>query len=245
MCNGLFFTRLVCPFPLSSPPSSPPLQQDQTKRDTEHLRSVFFIYDETNSSLLYHSSQGDGYVGCHMDSSSFSDLSGKFKSVTSAGNPVSECRGMCSTYLYFGLQRDSEGQVVCYCGNEFGFHGGAPDNDCGSCGTYGRCGNVLRNAVYRTEPFVASLVGCYGDTAQSRDLEVSLNGGHTPFTCHAQCAKHRYFGVQFGGECFCGNTYGRHGRVEDSRCAMSCGRDMRLSCGGVLANLVFQNHHVA
>ncbi|KAL5503256.1 hypothetical protein EMCRGX_G010178 [Ephydatia muelleri] len=213
---------------------------DQAKRDTEHLRSIFFVYDEANSSLLYRPSQSDGYLGCHADSSSFSDLSGKFKTLGSTGNLVADCRGVCTSYLYFGLQRDGEGQVVCYCGNEFGFHGSAPDDDCGSCGSYGRCGKVMRNAVYRTEPFAASLVGCYRDAVQSRDLEISLKGGHTPFSCALQCSKHRYFAIQFGGECFCGDAYGRHGKLEESQCAMPCVRDMRLPCGGALANLIFQ-----
>lgn len=196
------------------------------------------MYDETNSSLLYHASQRDGYVGCYLDSSSFSDLSGKFKFIS--GNLVEECRGVCRAYLYFGLQQDSDGKVVCYCGNEFGFYGKAPENDCGSCDHNSRCGRVLRNAVYRTEAFMASVVGCYKDDAQSRDLEVTLHGGHTPFTCAGQCAKYKYFGMQFGGECYCGNAHGRYGKVEDSLCAMPCVRDMRLPCGGSLVNLVFK-----
>ena len=43
-----------------------------------------------------------------------------------------------------------------------------------------------------------------------------------------------YAGTQYGSECFCGNSYGKHGI--SSACSHSCDGDPTQNCGGYLAN---------
>lgn len=49
-----------------------------------------------------------------------------------------------------------------------------------------------------------------------------------------------YFGVQFGMECRCGRSYGRHGAEASDKCNMPCGGNPAQNCGGELANDVYR-----
>ena len=99
---------------------------------------------------------------------------------------------------------------------------------------------------------VLEYLGCYRDVyaANERDLLGSLllndDGANliTPSYCEDYCGTRQfaYVGVQYGSECWCGNSYGKHGRLEDSECSTPCVGDASLvnQCGGALANSVFK-----
>ena len=200
------------------------------------------MHDEDNYTQLFYPSEPDGYIGCYKDSEGFSDLSGFFKIVTHDGTLPSTCRGICTQFLYFGLQQGPDG-IECRCSNEFGYYGNALDSECPKCGDTsdsGRCGSLGRNGVYRVEPFKAKYVGCFGDDPDQRDLEHYAGERHTPITCAAACSNYTVFGMQNGSECYCGDTYGHYGNANLMTCMMPCVTDSKLLCGGRRTNSVFK-----
>jgi hypothetical protein len=82
-------------------------------------------------------------------------------------------------------------------------------------------------------------VGCYKDDA-NRDLgEGPKDYGFTPETCADACQAYSYFGLQNGGWCNCGNSYGSsdsYPRLSQGECSLD-GGDYYL--GGVWTNSVF------
>jgi hypothetical protein len=58
----------------------------------------------------------------------------------------------------------------------------------------------------------------------------------TPVACAAQCAGFKFFGVQAGYACFCGDDYGKHGPAPESDCNMPCTGDGSIMCGGAGRN---------
>jgi len=66
-------------------------------------------------------------------------------------------------------------------------------------------------------------LGCYADS-DDRDLPINIGGGHTHDQCHKVCMNqgYAYFGMQWYGGCFCGNSYGKYGT---SSCVNECSPD--------------------
>ena len=46
--------------------------------------------------------------------------------------------------------------------------------------------------------------------------------------------------MQYRGECWGGNSYGKHGKRPDSECNMKCKKDNSRFCGGSWRNNVFK-----
>jgi glucan endo-1,3-alpha-glucosidase len=103
------------------------------------------------------------------------------------------------------------------------------------------CGGVNANSVYHiqydVEPLTIGYKGCYGDSASSRDLNVVKPGIGTIQECAGYCSKYEYFGVQFGSQCYCGNSYGRYGTT--TGCTSQCSSNSTQTCGGAYANSVY------
>ena len=200
------------------------------------------MHDEDNYTQLFHPSQPDGYIGCYKDSKTFSDLSGIYKLVPE-DRAMEECAKVCRKYLYLGLQRDLVDDLFCHCGNEFGYYGIAQELECPICGNR-RCGSDGSNAVYRVAAISAKFLGCFNDKfnhLDHRDLEFFAGARFTPISCAATCVQYKYFGVQNGGECYCGSSYGLHGRSELRMCLTRCSSDLKLLCGGTDVNAIFEN----
>ncbi len=87
----------------------------------------------------------------------------------------------------------------------------------------------------------AVFVGCFKDTAD-RDLKgYSFSSRQmTVQDCIFMCAHkgYAYAGLQYGSQCFCGNSYGRYGAVNN--CNMRCSGDSSQVCGGFWANSVYR-----
>ena len=176
-------------------------------------------------------------MGCYVDTEEDRDMTGPHTFSSS----VSSCRSFCQFYLFFGLQG---GGSECYCSNEFGSHGRAQEHECSmpckqDSDSSQTCGGVLRNSVYRTVHFPYKYVGCFRDNATDRDLNVLKSAKCDPLKCQSVCSSFKYFGLQFSGECYCGNSYGKYGAADESSCDMSCSQDFRFKCGGALTNSVF------
>jgi len=91
-------------------------------------------------------------------------------------------------------------------------------------------------------------VGCFIDDNQ-RDLDfgptASAGTGYTFATCQTACAGYSFMSLQWGGECFCQNTYGtasQYVSAPDSECSLvrePCSSASH-SCGGTWRNAVYQ-----
>jgi hypothetical protein len=82
-------------------------------------------------------------------------------------------------------------------------------------------------------------IGCFADQA-TRDLStLALSGSVSVESCLAACtqAGYKYAGVQYGQQCFCGNSYGRYG--SSTSCNMACTANAGETCGGTWANDVY------
>jgi beta-glucosidase len=71
-------------------------------------------------------------------------------------------------------------------------------------------------------------VGCFKDSVTDRDLRVQMKAGDRS-SCERQCSDYEYYGRQWKQECFCGNSYGKHGNTSGCKCeddniggAMNC-----------------------
>jgi len=79
--------------------------------------------------------------------------------------------------------------------------------------------------------------------------------------CLKTCSKlnYNYFGLQYGSviykflykiliikisffreQCFCGNMYGKYGKVDDNECSMVCKYDITTKCGNSHKNSVYE-----
>jgi len=87
----------------------------------------------------------------------------------------------------------------------------------------------------------ASYLGCFKDQGK-RDLDghTFYDGKMTTQICVAACrnAGFAYAATQYAYHCFCGNTYGAHGRSE--ACNARCTGNKDEVCGGTWANSVYK-----
>jgi len=85
-------------------------------------------------------------------------------------------------------------------------------------------------------------IGCYVDT-ENRDLDGynTTDGSMTPGQCLSICKEKnfKYYAVQYGSYCFCGNSYGKYGFVSYTECNMSCNGDKTQDCGGTWRNSIY------
>jgi hypothetical protein len=83
----------------------------------------------------------------------------------------------------------------------------------------------------------ATALGCYKD-AKDYDLPVSasknLASADAVNECGTLCESYKYFALEFGVQCRCGNAYGKYGKAADpvADCSMKCANDPSVTCGG-------------
>ncbi|HZS39580.1 MAG TPA: WSC domain-containing protein [Polyangia bacterium] len=187
------------------------------------------------------------YVGCFVDQDD-RDLPDAFMD----GNmSIGRCAEHCRNARYFGVQYGNQ----CFCGNRYGRYGQATDADCNmrcSGNQAQLCGGNWRNSVYQHAgppsvppqppgPARAAYVGCFVDQ-DDRDLpDAFMDGNMSVERCAEHCRNERYFGVQYGNQCFCGNRYGRYGQAADGDCNMRCSGNQAQLCGGNWRNSVYQH----
>ncbi|CAF0753312.1 unnamed protein product [Brachionus calyciflorus] len=91
-------------------------------------------------------------------------------------------------------------------------------------------------------------LGCFNDVVADRDLGYSnpfptaVNSSHMSIQyCIDLCRSldQTYAGLQFGQECYCGNSYGKHGETSKKDCFITCSGDKNSKCGGFLKNSVY------
>ena len=87
-----------------------------------------------------------------------------------------------------------------------------------------------------------SFLGCYSDSVNSRALSGLANPGaasqNNVEQCASGCIGFTYFGVEYGAECYCGNTIGAGSNVvagstpDVTGCNMVCSGNATEYCGG-------------
>jgi hypothetical protein len=143
------------------------------------------------------------------------------------------CQRLCTGHHYAGVQWYGE----CWCGDGVGYDL-RPDSECNtpcSGDSSQMCGGGWRNSIY----FIPEYVGCYTDSS-TRALPVFKGYRYdmTPQKCVALCEGYGYAGVQWHGECWCGNTLGYQLRT-DSECNTACNGDPTQRCGGGWRNSIY------
>jgi len=112
------------------------------------------------------------------------------------------------------------------------------------------CGAGWRNNIFKlvvTKKSYKSIYGessegCYKD-AGNRDLPNLIRAGYgNPSKCFklAMDARYQYVGMQYRGECWGGNSMGKHGKRPDSECNMRCKHDNSRMCGAGWRNNIFK-----
>ncbi|AEO65393.1 uncharacterized protein THITE_2112326 [Thermothielavioides terrestris NRRL 8126] len=174
--------------------------------------------------------------GCFVDNANNQRLlSGA--SYADDGMTVESCAAFCTKFKYFGVEYGRE----CYCDNSLSATATA-DSDCAMpCAGDAdeTCGNGNRLNVYLNNNYVAPKVatlsvpylGCFVDQG-ARVLPDDLLGADnmTAQVCAAHCADYSYFGVEYGRECWCGNSPPTTTAAE-SDCSMVCAGDDTQICG--------------
>lgn len=83
-------------------------------------------------------------------------------------------------------------------------------------------------------------LGCFQDLPYNRDLPMSVG-----FMSKDQCMLTAYnnnmpfYGVQSGGHCFIGGSYGRWGSLNEANCRVPCSHNPNETCGGSGTNSIF------
>eukprot|EP01064_Diplonema_japonicum_P039206 TRINITY_DN977_c0_g5_i1.p1 TRINITY_DN977_c0_g5~~TRINITY_DN977_c0_g5_i1.p1 ORF type:complete len:2288 (+),score=451.00 TRINITY_DN977_c0_g5_i1:87-6950(+) len=162
---------------------------------------------------------------------------------------ATDCQGVCrhNGYNYAGLEFSTE----CYCGNSVATarHTLQAECDMNCAGNSSQeCGGTGRLQVYEVVDLAdpvhptPEVMGCYKDSGSNRRLPV-LAWDHDDTTqeaCIESCRHNNYAfaGLQFGRQCFCGNTLSTSTRTADSECNTPCSGMTSENCGGPLRNWV-------
>lgn len=91
----------------------------------------------------------------------------------------------------------------------------------------------------------ASYIGCYSDNTGGRTLTSSTSDKNMTLELCAQTAQtanHKYFGLEYAGECWAGDTIATTASsIAESKCSMPCKGNSAQLCGGSNALSLFQN----
>ncbi|CAP60434.1 uncharacterized protein PODANS_1_7300 [Podospora anserina S mat+] len=188
------------------------------------------------------------YEGCYTDIPGRTLTGGGY--VNGTHMTAETCISYCQTrgFKFAG----TEYSVECFCGNSI-----APaaaqvaDSVCNmacSGDATQPCGAGSRLSLYSTtedlgpkpNPGVNGFthMGCYSEGTTGRTLTHGIGsipaGEMTVAKCTAACAAANYIlaGVEYGGECFCGNTISNGGAPAASGCSMTCNGNTTEFCGG-------------
>lgn len=192
---------------------------------------------------------GWSYTGCYIDNVHSRLLSHAFQP-SAVYSRVETCISFCSSQNLpiAGLEFGGE----CFCGAALPATAVADPTGCTTpCrgNITQACGAADRLSVYSGPPpapgpvenpgvggFVS--MGCYTDKVDARTLsrQAAVSGGAESMTnaaCAAACAGYQHYGVEYGGECFCGAGIREGaGPTLDGGCDMACRGEAAELCGG-------------
>lgn len=185
------------------------------------------------------------YDGCYTDSVARRVLSGH--SIASPQMSIELCAATCANYNVFGVEYGIE----CYCGMALDASSvESPESDCkmecaGSASQI--CGDASRLIVYKKDtegaldpPTNPEEVGafkyqsCWTDAVGTRALSAKdeRSDDMTIERCAAFCDGYAFFGVEYAGECYCGNELLGGEPSAETDCNMLCSGNPSQWCGG-------------
>ena len=93
---------------------------------------------------------------------------------------------------------------------------------------------------WNRKPF--TYLGCYQDNVSSRILTdlYTYDQKMTRPKCANICRSYSYYGLEYGAQCFCGNTFRGNPATHPSKCDHKCVGDTNTSCGGQSVMAIFQ-----
>ncbi|KAL3426463.1 WSC domain-containing protein-like protein 5 [Phlyctema vagabunda] len=187
------------------------------------------------------------YAGCWEDLNS-NDL--PLQAYSNDANTIDTCASYCNDagYSIAGL----EWGVQCFCGNalaasssmtaDAGCTMACPGNSSQICGDNYRLSVYSRGTPTKLKPAIAPAVvgqyaylGCYVDMNPGRSLAAlsTSSGTLTLESCAGFCSGYTYFGTEYSGECYCGNTLASGAtNSTESDCSYTCSGDSSELCGG-------------
>lgn len=199
-----------------------------------HVPIADFSFVEKPASNKVISNRND-YVGCFSDHNTWRAMD---EMKHDRVDTIDECMSYCSglDYQYAGLQWGGE----CWCGSQYSKYGerwaSVCNMDCTNDSS-GSCGGILTLSVYRTSIRSSSTpatLGCFHDQIQDRAMEHMGPRVKQLAECTQYCRdqNYKFAGIEDAEECFCGNSYRKHGRLAfDSLCGRKC--DIGdAQCGG-------------
>ncbi|PVH81976.1 WSC-domain-containing protein [Cadophora sp. DSE1049] len=200
------------------------------------------IYQGTASSSVRIPTTAGGktYLDSYIDSASARLLSIQ---QNLASNNVGDCNRACSNggYQYAGVEYGSQ----CFCGSSLPgspMGGQTPNMLCtGNSSQFCGGNNILQ--VYSGSPAPTVLTApvtnsqCVADNTNNvRTLStfIGASSSMTPAACKTSCVGFVYYGVEYGSECWCGNSF-PSSTVVSTQCTMPCSGDGAQVCGGSYA----------
>ena len=196
------------------------------------------------------------YAGCYKENNPGRQLQTQL--YTSQDNNTNDrCIAACAAqrYTFAGTQYITE----CWCGNNIPILktteadcnyacSGNQNETCGGNGYFhdGAFISLFANGPGGSSPTSSggpavvpsvgafNYIGCYTEAANGRALSAkTLNTKDmTIERCAGNCTSYQYFGVEYGSECYCGNTLGAGSKkAADSDCSMTCPGNNTELCG--------------
>lgn len=186
------------------------------------------------------------YYGCYTDYGR-RKLAGP--SFADAGNMTqASCVAFCedNSYPYAGVEYGQE----CYCGLAIGPGSVSrnntecdfpcPGNVTEACGSNNRLSVFYSGRANSTQtnagPNGTSRIGCLTDNVYARALSVlqASSDSMTVAQCTSACkaSKHSTAGLEYGQECWCGDTLDNNATLTDEGCDMRCAGNSSEFCGG-------------
>ncbi|KAK5658489.1 hypothetical protein OQA88_1880 [Cercophora sp. LCS_1] len=187
------------------------------------------------------------FIGCYTEPPTGRALTGA--TYASALMTLESCAEFCSAFKYFGTEYSAE----CFCGDSLPSSSvNASPSDCSmTCAgnNLQYCGGPSRLQMYERDDIAAppqpshpatvldgawSFSGCRTEATGVRALSSKgmASAGMTLEICAEFCQGHKYFGTEYGAECYCGEDF-EEGSVEagEADCSMVCGGDGEQFCG--------------
>lgn len=186
------------------------------------------------------------YHGCWTDYGR-RKLSG-LSYVNSKNMTQENCIAFCDShrFAYAGIEYGQE----CYCGHVLGASSESRNNtECDfrcsgdaeeNCGAGYRLNvfynGLLDSTVINPGPPGTSHIGCLTDNVYARALSVfqASEDNMTVARCTSSCmtAGYKFAGLEYGEQCFCGDSMENNATITNEGCDMACAGDENSFCGG-------------
>lgn len=201
------------------------------------------------------------FKGCYTEGNGVRALSGPVKA--DPGMTVEKCADFCAAYTYMGVEYSTEcycgntigsgankttpdkcsmvcgGNALEYCGGPvlLNFYEAAA----GATSTAAAMATSSTATPSPTGPVIVkgdanfTYAACYAEPVNGRALANQVLPGAvmTVENCLSACAQYQYAGLEYGGECWCGNTLatGTAKATAESQCGLTCSGNKTQICG--------------